>query len=66
MWMPMLLICGSVYAESCLVVTKNEDFYDTLEECSAASTEKANWALKNTPMYYVRPMCQDIKMGKSI
>ena len=45
--MPILLVCSSVYAESCMVVTRNWEFYETLELCLDVSVKKANILLRN-------------------
>ena len=65
MWMPILLICSSVYAESCWVVTRNKqsDMLPSKEECFEVSIEKAKIALKSPTVYRVKPMCQEILLG---
>jgi hypothetical protein len=66
MWMPILLICSSVYAESCWVVTRNEDFLKTQEECNRVSVAKAKMAFESSTIYHVKPMCQKIKIGEGV
>ena len=39
--MPILLVCASMFAQDCLVVTRNWEFYDTLDECLSVSVDKA-------------------------
>jgi hypothetical protein len=64
MWMPIILLCSSVYAESCLVVTRNWQFYDTLELCLEISESKAKKAFEHPQVYHVKPMCQEIILNK--
>jgi hypothetical protein len=64
--MPIVLICSSVYAESCWVVTRNEDLLKTQEECNRISFAKAKMAFENSAIYHVKPMCQEIKIGKGV
>ena len=33
MWLPMLLICGSLEASSCTVIARNYDLVDSEKEC---------------------------------
>ncbi len=68
MWMPIILLCSSVYAQSCIVVTRNHEsqMLPTKEECFKVSIEKAKIAHRMTAMYHVKPMCQEIIMGKGV
>jgi len=47
-------------------VTRNEDFLDTREECNRVSIAKAKMAFESSAIYHVKPMCQEIKIGKNI
>ena len=47
MWMPILLVCASMFAQDCLVVTRNWEFYDTLDECLSVSVDKARILIDN-------------------
>ena len=64
MWMAIILVCSAVYAESCLVVTRNWEFYDTLEVCLELSEKKARLLFKNPTVYHVKPLCQEIILDK--
>mgnify|MGYP003125324353 CR=1 FL=1 len=64
MWMPILLVCSSVYAESCMVVTRNWEFHETLELCLDVSIKKANILLRNPVVFHVKPLCQEILLDK--
>ena len=61
--MPILLVCSSVYAESCMVVTRNWEFYETLELCLEVSVAKARILLKEPTVFHVKPLCQKIKLN---
>ena len=41
MWMPILLVCSSVYAESCIVVTRNWEFHKQFEICLGVAKMQA-------------------------
>ena len=58
MWMTIVMLCGNMYANSCLVITsKNiDDYYATKEECFKVAIERANFAMA-TPqilMFYLK------------
>ena len=63
MWMPIILICSSVYAESCWVLTKNEELLETQEKCNVVAVAKAKMVFDLPNIYHVKPMCQIIKPG---
>jgi len=60
MWMPIILICSSVYAESCMVVSRNWEFHDNSDTCLAVSVRQANILFRNPSVYHVKPLCQEI------
>jgi len=66
MWMPIILLCSSVYAESCNVITRNWEFHKTLEKCLQISTNKGQLLLQLPNIYHVKPMCQEIILGQEI
>ena len=45
MWMSIMILCGSVYAQSCMVITGN-DLYPNKEACFKSAIEKANKAIE--------------------
>ena len=57
MWLPIILLCSSPYAQSCLVITGNE-LVTTKEQCFANSVEKAQIAMKSPTVFQAKPMCQ--------
>ena len=63
MFMPILLVCSSVYAESCIVVTRNWEFHDTLDVCLAVSDHEASTLFKEPSVYHVKALCQEIILG---
>ena len=65
MWMAIILVCSGIYAESCIVVTRNWEFYDTLEVCLELSEKKAILLFKNPTVYHVKPLCQEIILDKT-
>ena len=68
MWMPIILLCSTFHAESCLVVTRNHEsqMLPTKEECFKVSIEKAQIASRMTAMYHIKPMCQEIIISKGV
>ena len=64
MWMPILLVCASMFAQDCLVITRNWEFYDTLDECLSVSVDKARILIDNPSIHHVKPLCQKIKLNK--
>ena len=67
MFMPIRLICSSVFAESCMVVTRNWEFYDNWDDCLAISQEKALILFEEPSVYHVKALCQEIKLeGREI
>ena len=68
MWMTIVMLCGNMYANSCLVVTSKDidDYYATKEECFEVAVGRANFA-KATPQIAIAvPMCQEIILGEEI
>ena len=59
MWMPILIICTALYAESCAVVT-GEKLLGDKESCFFVSKMKAREALAIPNIYVARPFCQII------
>ena len=66
MWMPIVMICANMYANSCTVVTSIGKYYDTKEECFEISIQKASSATNTPQIFYALPMCQEIAIGKEI
>ena len=64
MWMPILLVCSSMFAQECLVVTRNWEVYDTRDQCLAISVGKARILIDNPAVHHVKPLCQKIKLNK--
>jgi len=62
MWMTIVMLCGSVYANSCLVVTSknNLDYYASKEECFDIAIARAREAKNDPRIFHVVPMCQEI------
>ena len=63
MWMPILLVCSSMFAQDCLVVTRNWEFHESLDKCLEISVEKARILLKEPTVFHVKPLCQKIKIN---
>tara|TARA_R100001079_G_scaffold17611_1_gene8991 strand:- start:956 stop:1171 length:216 start_codon:yes stop_codon:yes gene_type:complete len=59
MWMSIMILCGSVYAQSCMVITGNE-LYPNKEACFKSAIEKANKAIEFPTVYQAKPFCQVI------
>ncbi len=53
-----------MFAQDCLVVTRNWEFYDTLDQCLAISVGKARILIDNPAVHHVKPLCQKIKLNK--
>tara|TARA_R100000329_G_scaffold131464_1_gene110709 strand:- start:170 stop:370 length:201 start_codon:yes stop_codon:yes gene_type:complete len=66
MWMPIVMICANIYANTCTVVTSVGKYYDTKEECFQVSIQKATAATDTPQIFYARPMCQEIVLGQEI
>ena len=60
MWMPILLVCSSVYAESCIVVTRNWEFHKQFEICLGV----AKMLFEHPQIYHIKPLCQEIILSK--
>ena len=54
-----MILCGSVYAQSCMVITGNE-LHTSKEKCFEYSIEKANKAITYPQVFQARPFCQVI------
>ncbi len=61
--MPILLVCSSMFAQDCLVVTRNWEFHETLDKCLKVSVEKARILLEEPSVFHVKPLCQKIKLN---
>ena len=68
MWMTIVMLCGNMYANSCLIVTSKdiEDYYATKEECFEVAIERANFAMATPQIFLAVPMCQEIILGEEI
>ena len=53
-----------MFAQDCLVITRNWEFYDTLDECLSVSVAKARILIDNPSIHHVKPLCQKIKLNK--
>ena len=60
--MPILLVCSSMFAQDCVVVTRNWEFHNSLEDCLDVSVDKARILLKEPTVFHVKPLCQKIKL----
>ena len=54
-----MILCGSVYAQSCMVITGNE-LFPNKDKCFESAIEKANKAIPFPPVYQAKPFCQVI------
>ena len=59
MWMSIMIICSSMYAQSCMVITGN-DLFTNKEKCFESAIEKANKAVTYPQVFQARPFCQVI------
>ncbi len=59
MWMSIMILCGSVYAQSCMVITGNE-LHTSKEACFESAIEKANKAITSPAVHQAKPFCQVI------
>ena len=68
MWMTIVLLCGNMYANSCIVVTSKdiEDYYATKEQCLKVAIERADFARTTPQIFFALPMCQEIILGEEI
>ena len=68
MWMTIVLLCGNMYANSCIVVTSKdiEDYYATKEECLKVAIERADFVRATPQIFFALPMCQEIILGEEI
>ena len=57
MWMTIILLCSSPYAQSCMVITGN-DLVTTKEQCFEVSREKATQAMESPRVFQALPLCQ--------
>ena len=64
MWMPILLVCSSVYAESCIVVTRNWEFHKHFEICLGVAKMQAEKLFEHPQIYHIKPLCQEIILSK--
>ena len=59
MWMSIMILCGSVYAQSCMVITGNVLFPNKYA-CFEDSIKKANKAIEFPTVFQAKPYCQVI------
>ena len=59
MWMSIMILCGSLYAQSCMVITGN-DLHVSKEKCFESAIEKANKAVTFPNVFQAKPFCQVI------
>ena len=59
MWMSIMILCGSLYAQSCMVITGNE-LFPNMEMCFKSARQKAKKAVEYPRVYRAKPFCQVI------
>ena len=59
MWMSIMILCASMNAQSCMVITGNE-LHTSKEKCFKSAIEKANKAVTYPQVHQARPSCQGI------
>ncbi len=59
MWMSIMILCSSIHATSCMVITGNE-LHTSKEKCFEDSIAKANKAVTYPQVHQARPFCQVI------
>ena len=59
MWMSIMILCASMNAPSCMVITGNE-LHTSKEKCFEDSIAKANKAVTYPQVHQARPFCQVI------
>ena len=59
MWMSIMILCSSIHAQSCMVITGNE-LHTSKEKCFEDSIAKANKAVTYPQAHQAKPFCQVI------
>ena len=59
MWMSIMILCASMNAQSCMVITGNE-LHTSKEKCFEESIAKAKTAMESPTVFQAKPMCQVI------
>ena len=59
MWMSIMILCGSVYAQSCMVITGNV-LFPNKDACFEDAVKKANKAIEFPTVFQAKPYCQVI------
>jgi len=59
MWMSIMIVCASMNAQSCVVITGNE-LFPNKEMCFKSAIEKANKAITYPQVFQAKPFCQVI------
>ena len=54
-----MILCGSMNAQSCMVITGNE-LHTSKEKCFKSAIEKANKAITYPQVFQAKPFCQVI------
>ena len=54
-----MILCGSINAQSCMVITGNE-LHTSKEKCFKSAIEKANKAVTYPQVHQAKPFCQVI------
>ena len=54
-----MILCGSMNAQSCMVITGNE-LHTSKEKCFKSAIEKANKAVTYPQVHQAKPFCQVI------
>ena len=59
MWMSIMILCASMNAQSCMVITGNE-LHTSKEKCFKSAIEKANKAVTYPQVHQAKPFRQVI------
>ncbi len=57
--MSIMILCGSLYAQSCMVITGNV-LFPNKEACFEDAVKKADKAIEFPTVFQVKPYCQVI------
>tara|TARA_Y100000813_G_C23823937_1_gene194288 strand:- start:148 stop:354 length:207 start_codon:yes stop_codon:yes gene_type:complete len=68
MWLSMVLVCSSPFADTCNVMMDIEKMHETEINCFKSGNIQVKYLSENPVVYYAIPLCQKIKidLGKKI
>lgn len=66
MWVAMVITCTTMFADSCVIITKGDIKPNAREQCYHVAADAAKTLELMPSFQYAQPMCQRFNIGEQI